>query len=65
MNILGSKSSSKMLIRKKIQTGEETNTAKKLGDNTLDITKIQLVLLYPDILGNQAHPFSLFRGQTS
>lgn len=65
MNILGSKSSSKMLIRKKIQTGEETNTAKKLGDNTLDITKIQLVLLYPDILSNQAHPFSLFRGQTS
>ena len=50
-----------MLIKKRIQTGEETNTAEKLESITLETAKIHLVLLYQYILDEPARPFNLFQ----
>ena len=48
MSLLGSKSSSNKLLRKRPQTEKETNT-------TFSTTDIQSVFLHPGISANQGH----------
>ena len=52
MTSLGSKSSSNILIRKRIRTRKETNTAEIQG-TTHSRQDIQLAFLHPDIWANQ------------
>ena len=59
MSLLGSRSSSNILIKKRIQTGKEISKTKNQS-TTHSRKQTFSSYLYPDILANQAHPLNRF-----
>ena len=55
MGLVGSKSRSNILIRKRIRTQERKKHLGKSGNNTLETVDIKLTFLYPGIFANQAY----------
>ena len=60
MSLLGSRSSSNILIRERVQTGEETSTTENQGTTQSRKQSIPISILYPDISTNQAHVLTHF-----
>ena len=58
MSLLGCRSSSNILIRERLQTGEETSTTE--NQDTTHLRKHPVSILYPDISANQAHALNRF-----
>ena len=59
MSLLGNRASSNILIRKRVQTGEEASTTENQGTNTRE-NRHPVSILLLDISANQAHALNQF-----